>query len=387
MCEQVLREPDSVEFAVRITAGRSPLVPSVTGPPKRGLAVEAVEIVGGALMGRCEQRRLSQAELYWVDEDMTSLALAAAATPSREPVRARRMPAESGLMLFAHPVGGHDLDLAAAVTGPWSKAVPGLDTSLRMTYPVVAVSWSRWTPADADLDGSPGLLQWTPRTGGAPLRSEFDGVWMTFWTTGGKGWDSLPPDQSIAVDHRGATITAADMDARETRAGVPVLRLYDELLLRFGHPLPDPEPDTSSQWAHTVYTAWQMMSQEGNARLAETETLPRARHGRKRDARARVHAPGVVRLVRVHTRHRPTAQASAEDTAASNGRRAPQWTRRWPVRPYRRNACLNPRGHADGLCEHEERLVPAHIKGPADKPLITTDRVHLWDTPPPPGSR
>lgn len=50
------------------------------------------------------------------------------------------------------------------------------------------------------------------------------------------------------------------------------------------------------------------------------------------------------------------------------------------MRPHRRNTCLSPRLHAAGGCEHEERLVGAYIKGPTDKHLITTDKVHIWDT-------
>jgi hypothetical protein len=146
---------------MRIVGGSSPLIPSSSGPPEERAAVG---IVGGLLMARGEHRRLSQAQLYRVDEDMTSLALAAAATRSHEPVRARRMPAESGLMLFAHPIGSHDIDLATAMTGPWSTAVPDLDDELRMSFPVVAVSRSRWRPADLDLDGAPGKIRWTPRT-------------------------------------------------------------------------------------------------------------------------------------------------------------------------------------------------------------------------------
>ncbi|WNV90255.1 hypothetical protein [Umezawaea sp. Da 62-37] len=383
MCEQVLKRPHSHEFLMRLLGGSSPLIPTIAGPPEE---TAAIGVVGSLLMARSEQRRLRQAQLYWVDEDMTSLALAASATPSREPVRARRMPAESGLMLFAHPIGSHDVDLATALTGPWTTAAPDLD-ELWLTFPVVGVSWSRWSPADLDLDGAPGKIKWSPRTpeGAAPLTPEFDGIWLTFWTTGSKGWDSLPLDLPLAVDkHSGGTLTAVDLVAREAFAGFARLQTYDELVLRFDQPLPDPDPDNGSQWAHVVYTAWQLMGQTGNAQLTESETVPRPRHGHRRDKRANIVGPGAVQLVRVHTRHRPSAQASAEDTAASHGRRAPQWTRRWPVRPYRRNTCLNPRAHAEGGCEHEERVVPAHIKGPADKPLVTSDRVHIWDTPPPP---
>jgi hypothetical protein len=191
MCEQVLQPPHSREFMMRVVGGSSPLIPTISGPPDE---TAGIDIMGGILMARSEQRRLREAQLYWVDEDMTSLALAAAATPSHEPVQARRMPAEAGLMLFAHPIGSHDVDLAAALTSPWTTAAPDLDEELRLTFPVLGVSWSRWSPADLDLDGAPGRISWTPRTpqGAAPLTPEFDGVWLTFWTTGSKGWDSLP---------------------------------------------------------------------------------------------------------------------------------------------------------------------------------------------------
>ncbi|MEU3568900.1 polysaccharide deacetylase family protein, partial [Kitasatospora sp. NPDC036755] len=31
--------------------------------------------------------------------------------------------------------------------------------------------------------------------------------------------------------------------------------------------------------------------------------------------------------------------------------------------PYRRYTCLNPRAHEDGGCEHEDRIVPGHVRG------------------------
>jgi hypothetical protein len=381
--EQMLTRPHCDEFGRRITGGISPLIPRLSGPPEQKAALG---ILAQLTLVHSEQRRLNQAQLYWVDQDMTALALAAAASPSHEVVTARRMPAEAGLMIFAAPIGSYDIDLATAMTGPWSTPAPGVD-GLRLSLPAVGVSWSHWSPADLDGQGAPCVIQWTPRTppGAAPVEPEFEGVWMTIWTTGRKGWEALPPDLPVAIArHDGTTITAGQMIAREALMGTSPLHIYGEVLLRFGQPLRPLDPDDASQWAPVVYTAWQLMAQTGNAQLTQTETVPRPRAGLKRDRRAQIAGPGTVHLVRVHTRHRPSAQASAEDAAASDGRRAPQWTRRWPVRPYRRNTCLNPRAHAEGGCEHEEMIVPAHIKGPADKPLVTTDRVHVWDTPPPP---
>ncbi|WP_158852364.1 hypothetical protein [Saccharothrix deserti] len=311
MREHVMTSKWGHEIVHRLDEGKAALTPRLTGPPR---IRRASTVTGALLMARREEQRLGEAQLYWVDQDMSTLALAAAATPSREPVMARRMPAESGLMVFCEPIGG------------------------RGGEQVVAVSWSHWTPQDLGLEDGSGLLTWSLNTlgGAVPLHPGFDGVWLTYWT--------------------------------------PQLVPLAESVLPFGQPLPLPRPDTAEQWAHVVYTSWQLMAQTGNARLAALEELTRTRHGRKRDQRADIEDSSAVRLVRVHTRQRAIAPA---------GHDAPQWTSRWPVRPYRRNTCLNSRLHADGGCEHEERIVPAHIKGPADKPLKVNTRVNVWDSPPP----
>src|SRR5205807_10035783 len=95
--------------------------------------------------------------------------------------------------------------------------------------------------------------------------------------------------------------------------------------------------------------------------------------------------PGVVQIVNAHTAHRPTRAAAEEAAAASTGRRAPQYTSRWPVRPHPRAQCMIPQAHSDGDCQHEERIIPTHITGPAGKPLRVRDTVHLWDHQPEPG--
>lgn len=140
------------------------------------------------------------------------------------------------------------------------------------------------------------------------------------------------------------------------------------------------DPDSTSEWAHVVWTAWQLITQAGRNPLADIEAMARDRAGRRRDQRVGI-GDGNVRIVRVQSRHRPTDDAAGQDAAASDGRRAPQWSCRWPVRPYRRNHCLKPAEHPDG-CEHQEQIVAAHIRGPGDKPLRTNEVVNVWDRPP-----
>lgn len=338
-------------------------------------------------MAALEARRLGEAQLYWVDDDMTSLALAAAACPSGELVKARRMPAESGLMVFAQPIGSYVNNIGAGVAKFHNFLADATTSPLgdwaRISCPIVAVSWSSWNPRDVRLTDQPSST-WAVRTldGYDRVPPGCEWIWLTFYTTGGSGWGMLPAD-TVINNFGGVAITAgylAKLDAQDSR---PRLLWETELLLEVEKPLPTAQPDSPEQWAHVVYTAWQLMSQTGNAQLTEVESVARQRHGRKRDQRARITNAGTVQLVRVHTRHRPSTQASAEDAAASDGRQAPQWTCRWPVRPYRRNTCLNTHAHAEGGCEHEERIVPGHIKGPADQPLKVGPRVHIWDTPPP----
>lgn len=293
MSDQMTAHPHNREFWRRMVGGSFPLIPTAPSPEEQAAAYE----LGGTVMARSEQRRLREAQLYWVDEDMTSLALAAAATPPQEPVKASRMPAEAGLMLFAQPIGACDYDVSTAVTAPPYVAVPNLDDDLVLTMPIVAVSWSTWRPAHLELDTQPGKLHWSPWHPQAglptPLLDDFEGVWLTFWTTSALGWDTLPPDKPVTTNPQtGHTLIAKDMAAREANAGYKRLKTYDERVLPFNQPLLLlGERDTSSEWAQIVYTAWQLMSQTGSAQLTETQKVPRRRAGLRRDTRANIPHP------------------------------------------------------------------------------------------------
>ncbi|MEC3974904.1 hypothetical protein [Amycolatopsis sp. H20-H5] len=116
MREQMLHPIQQAAFTMRVIGGSSPLFPLVSGPPSRTVAAQEE---AGRVLALREHRRLGEAELFWVDADMTSLALAAAATPCAESVMARRMPAEAGLMLFAQPIGNVDYPFAETMAGPF----------------------------------------------------------------------------------------------------------------------------------------------------------------------------------------------------------------------------------------------------------------------------
>lgn len=366
-------DDDSTKVTMReaLQAGRFTVVPTVPG------IGASEESVGAVLLTACERRRLEAAELYYATPDMTALALAAAQTPPIEPVTLSRLPSEAGFIVFGEPIGGYTEDTAAALANT-RFGHPG--ASAVITTPIVAASWSVWDPGEVNLDR--GQVRWFHKGAGSAgtIPADWSGVWITFYSPRGL-FSGLPPETVIGTMRDGTVMTAGMIDSNREERG-PVLAWDNEMLLREGAPFGPPVPDTTDKWAHVLYTAWQLMGQQGKNRWAEVEEIPRARAGAKRDRRQGVTGSSSVRIVRVHSTHRPTPQAAQEDAQSSTGRREPQWSCRWPVRPYRRSTCLNPRAHAEGGCTHEDRIVSGHIKGPEGAPLRTGDTVHLWDQQP-----
>lgn len=367
MCEHTGSEASILGLATSINAGHTsvfPTVPGTGGSPGR---------IASTILAHSEQHRLSEAQLYYATADMTSLALAAASTPPTEPIKPTRLPSPYGMMVFAEPIGGYTQDAAYGM-GPMTRE--GVQATL--TMPIVAVSWGVWTPNDVTVVDGPTVRWFNQRDHGqlTPIPQHCDGVWLTFYIPSNSAFDALAPDTIVGTAPDGTAMTAGDLSSHPSRTP---LTWDNESILAFGAEFGEPEPDTTQDWAQVVYTAWQLMSQTGKNQLTELDDIPRNRAGRKRDQRAGITGGSNVRIVNVHTAHRPSRAASEQDAASSTGRRAPEWSCRWPVRPYRRNTCLNPRAHSDNGCEHEERIVPAHIKGPADKPLKLGETVHLWD--------
>ncbi|MEX5637034.1 hypothetical protein [Parafrankia sp. FMc2] len=364
---------DSAYAPVRIAGlmsalgqGRGSLVP--LGPRETPWSLPRI----AAELDAAETRRLAAATLFHVTADMTALALSAATTPPTEQARGDRLPAPGGFMLFEEPIGSYTIDLRDTMA---ASGLHPAAAALRTSVPIVAVSWSLWDTHDE--------ARWTISTedGRRELLSpQVRGVWITFYTATGSGLAALPQDIVVAVDADGVPLTADQITPRRL---LGPLTWDDEMIIPFGASFPAAAAHSPAHWAQVVYTAWQLIIQRSARRpLTAVDLMPRDRAGRRRDARARI-TTGDVRVVRVHPAHRPTDEAALHDRAGSTGRDVPLWTHRWPVAPYRRSTCLNPRLHADGGCEHAEQIVAAHLKGPAHLPLRTRPTVHLWDAPPP----
>ncbi|MFB6579452.1 hypothetical protein ACFCYC_18915 [Streptomyces sp. NPDC056402] len=202
---------------------------------------------------------------------------------------------------------------------------------------------------------------------------------MTYYSPRGL-FSGLPPDTAIGTMRDGSVMTAGILETQRRQFPGGPLNWDNEALLLDGAEFETARPDTTDVWTHTLYTAWQLMT-TGGTRWTDVEEIPRERPGWKRDVRQGITGSSNVRIVNIHTAQRPAREATDADAAASTGRREPSWSCRWP-RPYRRSTCLNPGGHATGDCQHEDRIVPGHIKGPEGKPLRTGSTVHLWDRQP-----
>ncbi|MEU9279470.1 hypothetical protein [Streptomyces sp. NPDC048341] len=372
LAEFTTSEPSIVSMRGAILAGHCSIVPTMENAPLDAGTLASV------VLNNAERGRLEQAELYYATADMTALALAAAAAPPRERVSVSRLPSESGFIVFEEPIGGYVEDVGAALADTL-VARAGVDA--KITKPIVAASWTVWTPDDVQVAEGPVTWGYTTSAGYAPIPPGSRGIWVTYYTPRGL-LSGLPAETVIGTMRDGSVMTAGMIEAgqRDTPGGP--LSWDHEVLLSEGTEFAPARPDTTDVWSHTLYTAWQLMTTAGGTRWAEVEEIPRERAGRKRDARQGITGSSAVRIVNVHTAHRPPREAAAEDAAVSTGRREPSWSCRWPVRPYRRSTCLNPGGHAAGDCQHEDRIVPGHIKGPPGAPLRTGSTVHLWDRQP-----
>jgi hypothetical protein len=301
-------------LCVAIDHGKFSVVPTVTGLAGAVYTAQAtgrhanpsikasLGAVAAPLLAKAEADRLRGASLYFASADMTSLACAAASTPPTELFSERRLPADSGFMLFAEPIGGY--------TVPANEAVPEYSVAregLALTAPIVAVSWSRWHAAMTEnASGLP--VNWYCKlldNSIAQIPRSFDGVWLTFYTDASEQWDEIDPDEPVAAMPDGRILTAGQIKSSMGHFSSTPLAWDNETLVSWGADLSEPPtPDSTDQWVHVVYTAWQLMSQvSGNKPITEIDEVNRTRHGHKRDTRAGISGPPGVRVVRLREVH------------------------------------------------------------------------------------
>lgn len=330
---------------------RSRLIDHVGSPAARAVTVGALRAGRGALSPRTgdaerdarillgeEQARLEGAELFYVDTDMTRLAVAATATLPVHGLHPEDVPASPGFCVFADPIVTYDPDGGSG---------HGRPTTL------VAVSWG-----DSAFTGI----------------ARSTGVWMTFWS-----WQDPDTVARHVHGHDGVPLARA---RERVRSAIGPLTWDNEVIVRYGDTGTLATYNTHSDEAlevadladargedilggtmHTgmiVRSAWLLMTQPGIADIRNAEFGRAERRRAQRDSRE----PPAVRVVRIrHPEDRPTS-------TADSGR---QYSRRWTVRGHWRWQWYPSRR------DHRPVWINPHIKGPADAPFGYHQTVHVLD--------
>lgn len=335
-----LRTPFQMQALVYNLAQQRGTMPAMS----RDLHGEASRLLGQ------ERGRLASAELFYVTEDMTRLALVAAETLPVHNLHPEDIPVETGFVVFAEPIGAY-LPEPLAHT-PADVAADASD--------VVSIVAASWGPLDGVLDGDPG-------------------VWITFWS-------ASDPEAEIpmVMKHRGMSRSEAEAFYRRTRAE---LNWDNELVNRFGaagilikettrsgtvvhgerfdktHIGWEQVKNTTIAWGQVVRAAWLLMTQPGVTAIDE-QPLPR---NIRRRAEREGYNPNAVRVIRIRD-HADTPQREQLSERS--------YQVRWTVRGHWRNQWHPSRD------EHRPVWINPHVKGPQNAPLRTGDTVHVLASDP-----
>jgi hypothetical protein len=297
-----------------------------------------------------ERGRLAGAELFYVTEDMTRLALAAAEALPVHNLHPEDVPAETGFVVFAEPIGAYLPDALADAPADVTADTAG----------VVSIVAGSWGPLAGVVAGDPG-------------------VWITFWSASDPAAE-IP----LVMKYRSMSRSEAEAFYRRTRAE---LNWDNELVNRFGaagirikestpsgtivhgedfdktHVGWEQVKNTTIAWGQVVRATWLLLTQPG---VTTVDEQPLSRTIRRR-AEREGYNPNAVRVVRI--RDRADTPHREQDTDRS-------YRVRWTVRGHWRSQWYPSRG------EHRPVWINPHVKGPQDAPLRTGDTVHVLATDP-----
>ena len=312
-----MRNPYQLELTARtLAAGKGALVPP--GSPHQAAAILLDE----------EHQRLRTADLYYLTEDMSELVRVAGLDVPGFRLEREDVPAPTGFMLFASPVGGYGSDRDGDIS----------------RVEIVACSW-----------------------GDTSMQTKRDGVWVTFW---------CPTDKAGIVEEfaRDNGIRRADAE-RIVRTVGAELTWENEAFLPFGcetlnlveHNRKLATPGASAMpWVQSLRAAWLLMRQPGVTEVEQHRPSRQQQRRAKRDG----FAAGDVAVVRL--RAQLTGDRPDGETADAARARTVRWMVRghWRQQPYgpqrslRRPVWINP-----------------HLKGPQGAPLASKEKVILVDQP------
>lgn len=260
-----------------------------------------------------DSNALPEAQLFWVSPEMCALVDRASRTLPPTTLTKELMPAPEGLVWFEEPLIGM----------PAQDVPAGLmergETHLNESITVRAIVWgtSLIPPGPHEAIG---ISTYTEVGKFMSPAGRSDWEW---------GVDSDEPiDERIADDKRRVESMAEDR-----------------------------------RW---MATFWLLLSQTGIADTSIVRPLPKVIRAGKRKAPGITAAHFNVRVVNVHAPKRPAEVPSSELV------RHVDWSHRWIVQPFWRQQAYGP--------NHSLRrpmLIGPYIKGPADKPLIVKETVHV----------
>ncbi|QQQ77404.1 hypothetical protein IOD16_02355 [Saccharothrix sp. 6-C] len=288
-----------------------------------------------------ERTRLAEAVLYYVTEDMTRLALAAATTLPVHSFHPDDVPTESGFLVFAEPIAAYHpepdpeqtVTIVAVSWGPLAAVVRGGQSGVWLTF---------WSMTDYEADAA-----WLHRQG-MPLQQARARIRQVR--------AELTWDNEVALRYGASTL--AVVDHHEHGTVVHKDRL-DTPRRRMGH-------DQGHHRGLGAHRAYDLAPDDPGRCHRHRRTASAAQPAPPR--RTRRLQPHGVRVVRI--RHRGDVPAR-DDHAAAHDQRT--YRVRWTVRGHWRNQWYPSRA------EHRPVWINPHVKGPDDAPLRTGDTVHVFD--------
>jgi hypothetical protein len=289
---------------------------------RQGMAPAGSPTQAAAHLAGAEVRRLREAELFYVTEQMTDLAVAAASKLPDFCLMPEDLPAPTGFIYFAKPIAKVDYNSYY---------------SNESVSPIVAASWSHWT-------------------GDNPYWVR-GGVWVTWYTDIPAMLENAISRGVVSRDDArilayGTARLAIDNESQSPFTLKPIPALIDgELFDGLG-----PE-DSLGHWLAVLKTAWLLMTQP----VASVSDATFDRPSRRRLERQGKVPP----RVRVITLRRPVVPSSPGESDREYHHQwivRGHWRQQWyPARQVNRPIWIAP-----------------HVKGPEGVPLLGGERVYEW---------
>lgn len=313
-----------------------------------------------AVITRTLAAQIPNAELFYVSDDMTDLAGHAATSLTDYRLHPKDLPAEVGVMVYAHPpVDGTADDRRDGITMvSWGPGRGGLWVH----------TWA--TPAQTWTDG-------TARLGRLFATIPHDKVLAR--ATRGSRYPRLDPERDTPTTDQAADYFLADLLPNLRRAPIPPsftpAHGYDwqaltpmEFTDMQGWPSnvtdrrTSMDADTKIALERTVLATWLLMGQT----LARSERLIAPRPARRRIARDDPNLDPTVRYIDLRrARTEPSEHPDEQHTTTR------EYRHRWIVRGHWRNQYYPSRN------DHRPIWIDPHLAGPEDKPLLGGERVNV----------